>query len=296
MTPINRISLGTGVLLRIGDSILLQHNKRYNRFNLISGHYEREVDEFSIKNTIIRETQEELPGLRYLVDFQVRGLHTNRVFWNSNIVREGKEFHTLYIFKFYEGNLLYKTSDFPERLFSSEEEAKEFFQKGDNILISIDDLRQLMTMPESIEMKIEWNGNPYPIGLPVKKVLDVYWNLPTMQKLSLHKEELASRVSPAKDFEFKTKSSDSFRVSALSVLSTKITQYESLEGFIKEVHSQEGLIGLIYEKENPCFKKRLLRNLKELQSLGVDFVVLGEAVDEEVLDIFEELELFWVKM
>ncbi len=292
MTPINRISLGSGVLLRIGDSILLQNNKRYNRFNLISGHYEREVDEFSIKNTIIRETQEELPGLRYLVDFQIKSLHTNRIFWNSHIVREGKESHTLYIFKFYEGNLLYKTSDFPERLFSSEEEAKEFFQKGDNIVIPIDDLRQLMTMPESIEMKIEWNGKSYRIGLPVKKALDVYWNLPTAQELSLHKEELASGVSRSNDFIFKTKYSEIYRVSALSVLSTEMTQYESLEGFIKEVHSQEGLIGLI----NPCFQKRLLRNLKELQSLGVDFVVLNEDVEDEVLDILEELELFWVKM
>lgn len=286
---INRISIGAGVLLFVGDKLLLQYNRRYERYNIISGHYERELDDYSIKNTCIREVQEELPGLRYLIDFKLKTLHSNRILWEAETIRDGKVYQTLYIFKFFLVNLLFREKDFPERLLASEKEAEEFFTKsGENILVPKKDLYSILNTEDLPESKLSYSDKTITIGLPVKKAWEVYNSRHTekqedmiLQKELLHsKSFMLSNPEPALRYSSILKNSD--------IPLNK-------EEWVQDIQNQGGLVCVNWEPAHPYFKNSPLQVLKDLQETGVDIILYPEReITQENLDLLELFEFIYL--
>lgn len=277
----NRISIAAGTLLFIGNKLLLQKNKRYNRYNLISGHFEREVDEYSIKNTSIREIQEELPGLRYLIDFKIQPIHKNRILWQAETLRDGKVFQTLYIFKFYRAILLFRNREFSERLFSSEQEAEEYFSRtGENILIPVEKLHELTESTDEPELSL----SGFQLGLPVKKAYQVDHKKKT-ESYGIEKEQIHPFIQDNLGFPLQFSS-----VLAISEIDCNIKDW------IENIHQKNGLVCIDWKPQHLYWQTEQLQKLVELKEMGVDVILYNQQeTTESELFLFEHLDLIYWK-
>ena len=189
--PISRISQAAAAIIEYNDGretyYLLQENMKHkkegeaSRFNLVSGHYEAELDEGRIKNTVIREIQEELPGLRYLIDFRVDPVGGDWIKWCEVSLRQdesGRSINknTLYLFRAYKVQLLFQDRKNSARLFKNPKDAFQGLagttrEGRRNLWVQAEAIRDILGKPDGF-LKSEDHGIIF--STPVKYVMNRY--------------------------------------------------------------------------------------------------------------------------